>query len=136
MLITEVSQRMAKVLNRYFHLFHQRKYSELEKEVLTYIGSSVIKGKTTSFKLILLVAIYSEFNSLYMDWAKRNNISEEKEIQTQYSNEHENLFIAHCSDPASMDDLLWEVNNYLEDHTERSKHEVEYQLACYRKSLL
>jgi hypothetical protein len=136
MLIDRASKHTKRVLNEIFLHFHERKYNQIEKELIAEIEATVIKGKTTSSKVIEMIAIYSDFNNLYMEWVKEKNINEQKERCAINSGEHHNLLIAHCSDPSSMDDLMWEVINYLENSTPSNKHEVEYQLACYKNSLL
>ena len=69
--------------------------------------------------------LYSTFNIFYQ--------SLYSDITAHKSNLHENILIAHTSDPESMDDLMYEVVMYLKDFENDDQHdEAVYHLSCYR----
>ena len=132
------SQYKKQIIGLYSSL-HKRKFVLMEKKLLTLIAK-ILNEKTSdecdqSDNIVVLILIYSNFNGFFSDWLKHSNKGSERELISLQNNEHHNLLISHCSDPASMDDLLWEISNYLED-PKIGKEEAEHQLACYKDSLL
>lgn len=73
--------------------------------------------------------LYTTFNIFYQ--------SLYSDIKTLESAAHENVLIAHTSDPESMDDLMYEVVTYLKDFENDDQHdEAVYHLDCYRGTYL
>jgi hypothetical protein len=123
-------------LNKIYHHLYQRDFKKAEKSILAIIDYFLSlrlvnheKKQLLSFVLIL----YHNFNSNYLQWVKKQKGDIQKEIGQLCSINHDNLLLAQCRDPASLDDLLYELEKYLNDETEKGhKKSVTYYLNCYR----
>jgi hypothetical protein len=116
-----------------------RNYKRAESTVLNHIENLLKQHErrllhTKEEELLLFESLFFRFNNDYLYWIRQQNKDEEKERLKQESEEHHNYLIAHCFDPASMDDLLWEVHAYIQNPSNKTqKKEIQYQLACYNK---
>jgi hypothetical protein len=68
-----------------------------------------------------------------MAYAQNQDLSVQKELEALCSEEHDNLFIAHASDIADMDDMLFEVIHSLTEEIDHSEEEARKHLDFYRR---
>lgn len=136
--IDTISVHYRKQIFQIYECLYSQKFKEMEQLLLTLIENIIHDAKEgdVSEQIVVVIFIYSNFNTFFSNWLSKKHRSKMKVIGQLNNNEHHNVLIAHCSDAASMDDLLWEVSNYLEKVNESGRREVEYQLDCYKKSLL
>lgn len=80
--------------------------------------------------------LYMKFNETYLEWITSQGKDTKKEEMKHKSNNHLNYYIAHCFDPSSMGEILWQLKQYLDQlpHTER-KSIIKYALDCYKSML-
>lgn len=139
MLFTELPYKYKLLVTSLCELLYKKAYHQAERRLLQIIESiftySSQVGNHHRDEVATVIMIYTQFNILYNDWLRKKKIASSTELASLDNGEHTNYLLAHCSDPASMDDLLWELSDYLENPTARNKEEVSYQLLCYRKSL-
>lgn len=80
--------------------------------------------------------VYLRFNQYYLRWAEEKGLDLTQEKKKLAAAIHQNYLFAHCSDPESMDDLVYAVADSLmniEDETQMD--EAVYQLSCYTRSI-
>lgn len=127
-------------INKMCQLVAERSFREAEESLVSCIGS-LIEQKYHSHNqirrmLTLLEILYTEFNSYYLQWAKKHGKNEISEIEELSNKMHPNFLLANCVDPESMDDLLYEVRNYLMNLSDDAQYkEARYHLECYQKQL-
>lgn len=119
----------------------ERKYTEAEHRLVDIIERMVTRTYSNpnqiSRMITLLEILYSEFNTYYLLWAQHNGKDEMKEIEQLISKSHGNFLLAHCTDSESMDDLLYETNQYLTNlKNEHQKKEATYHLECYKRLIV
>ncbi|MFW5703864.1 MAG: hypothetical protein ACOCXQ_03430 [Patescibacteria group bacterium] len=127
--LNELCYRLAE---RDFRMAEESVMQLMQKLVTyTYQSSNEIERANT-----LIETLYLDFNEYYMQWCKKNGISDVEEIFELYSKEHHNILIAHCSDLESMDDLIYETRKYLSNlRDEDQKREALYHISCYNRQL-
>lgn len=109
----------------------KKNFKEAERKLVELVESQLPKRNIKTVKII-----YDEFNSFFEKWLKNHGIDPAKEEKTLKSEEHDNFLLAHCHDPAAIDDLLYEWKHYLTDEpTEKQKKEVIYHINCYKRQL-
>lgn len=128
----------SKTVNDICKALADRDFKSAESQLLSIIERMVRSEYTMTNQLVRTIALmevlYSEFNTYYMQWALRNGKDEIEEIEALISHAHGNFLLAHCRDAESMDDLLYETNQYLTNlKDEHQKKEVNYHLECYLK---
>lgn len=124
------------LLDTLCHLIYKRKFKEAEKKLLDFIEETLHYSKDSvqiTDKKIICQTIYYSFNRFYLNWLKINKIDIEKERKDLISYEHSNYLISHTTKIAEMDDLLFNLIDYLDSDIQ--KNEVAYGLNCYRKYL-
>ncbi|OGK37165.1 hypothetical protein A3F03_03930 [Candidatus Roizmanbacteria bacterium RIFCSPHIGHO2_12_FULL_41_11] len=119
-------------------LVSERKFKEVELEVLSLIEELLSHANKEDDSLmrdiVIAQIIYSDFNDYYLNWTTSRGKNAEKENTHLVSDEHSNYLIAHSTEVADMDDLLYELNNYLTDlSVKKQKEEVKYHLKCYKR---
>jgi len=122
-------------LNVLCQLVHKRSFKEAEKKLLDFIEKTVLDSKS-SFQAngnkTICQTIYCSFNEFYLNWLKINKLGIKKELNSLISKKHSNYFISHCSKMEEMDDLLFDLINYLDSVIQ--KNEIVYGLNCYKKN--
>jgi len=109
----------------------KKNFAEAEKKLVELVENQLPKGDIKTVKII-----YDEFNNYFEKWLKKRGVDPTKEEKTLRSEEHDNFLLAHCHDPAAIDDLLYEWKHYLtEEPTEKQRQEVIYHINCYKKQL-
>lgn len=128
------------VLNGICELIAAREFKKAEEQVLELLVQMLEVSYTTphsiSEAIELITRLYEEFNSYYLQWSRTQGKDEVTEVEKLCSIAHSNFFIARCTDVESMDDMLYEVRNYLSDlQNESKKEEALYHVTCYRRIL-
>jgi len=128
------------MLDSLCHLIHQKKIKEAENSLLALIEKIFSDSQNGSKKINDYIKMYKTmhhaFNNYYLNWLKKNSNSFKKEKQEISSSKHDNYLVACASQVAEMEDLLYELGNYLTIlHDEDQKKEVAYHLQCYRNNL-
>lgn len=118
----------------------KRDFKNAEQQLLTIVERVVHREYTMSNQLARMIAmlevLYNEFNTYYLQWAAKQGRNEIEEIEALISHSHANFLLAHCTDSESMDDLLYETNQYLTNlKDDQQKNEASYHLECYRKMI-
>ena len=136
---TQLISKPSMVLEKIYTALFERKFSEAENILISfaeYIFEESKKHPIAKDKIELIDSLHSNFNELYLTWVEQKKGDTMKEIDELMSPEHDNFLIAQCADPASVDDLLFELVSYLTTrHEEDQKQEVTYHLTCYKKYL-
>jgi hypothetical protein len=121
------------------HLLSQREFARAEEALLNHLNEMMsreynIEDDAMS-ALSNIQTYYFRFNEYYLNWLQENGMDKEKEIKELSSPNHDNLLLAHMSDPESMDDLVYAVASYV-SHTEDEKEMSEAfdQLRLYKAS--
>lgn len=81
----------------------------------------------------LFHTLYSSFNKYYLRYVERKGVDTGDERDDLRMEDHDNYFIAHCSDPADMDDMLYELINHLMDSVGNTHDDISTHINCYRK---
>jgi hypothetical protein len=128
------------VLNNICELIAARKFKKAEEQVIELLGQMLEVSYTSphsiSEAIDVLNGLYEEFNSYYLQWSRTQGKDEVTEIEQLCSTAHSNFFIARCTDIECMDDMLYEVRNYLSDlQNAAKKEEALYHVSCYRRIL-
>ncbi|MDO8610449.1 MAG: hypothetical protein Q7R95_07920 [bacterium] len=127
----------SKTLTELCRLIYIRKYKEAEHFLLNFIEKTLSESNNSSniqHKKHIYNTIYFSFNQFYYNWLKKNNIDIEKERVFLQSLEHTNFLISHSTEIAEMDDLLYDLVNYL--NAVVLKKDVLYQLQCYKRHFI
>lgn len=133
---------MKNILEDICQLLHRRKYKEAENLLLDLIEKTLTSNKSSDIEYInnkkeILLTIYRSFNEYYLHWLKKNKINIKKEKQLFKYNYHTNFLIAKSSKAPEMEDLLFELENYLNNlNSKEQKKEVKYHLHCYKNGRL
>lgn len=79
--------------------------------------------------------IYLDFNSFYYEWLSKSGARRIRiRLSDLYTKEHNNYFIGHCSDPAGMDDLLYELLHCKNDgNISEVRLHYAYYIARFKK---
>lgn len=127
---------MKDILENSCQLLHQRKYKEAEELLIKFIEKTLTKSSDSSGLNNLkemYITIYCLFNQHYLNWLRRNKIDIKKERQLFKSNNQSNYLIAVSSKAPEMEDLLYELGNYLNNSSSKEqRQEVLYHLKCYK----
>jgi hypothetical protein len=108
---------------------HLKDFTKAETILITLLEELTAREYNTQEELADALktanTLYSTFNIFYQSLFS--------DISSLESDLHENVLIAHMSDPESMDDLMYEVVTYLKDFENDDQHdEAVYHLDCYR----
>ncbi len=128
------------VLNGICELIAAREFKKAEEQVIELLVQMLEVSYTSPHSIAeaieLINGLYEEFNSYYMQWSRTQGKDEVDEVEQLCSTAHSNFFIARCTDIECMDDMLYEVRNYLSDlQNETKKEEALYHVTCYRRIL-
>ena len=138
-MVTQSKQHSSLLLERVFNAVLKRNFSQAEDILISFVEHIFDQSKHNKIKtqdIHLIQTLYSNFNHEYLTWVEQQNLDTMKEIDDLMSPEHDNFLIAQCNDPASVDDLMFELVNYVTDkHVEEQEEEVEYHLTCYKRVL-
>jgi hypothetical protein len=119
---------------------HERKFKRAEK-ILLEITEAILNHNpdlyfNASDAVMIINILYLDFNHYYKAWLTEKGVDVRNECNALSSIEHDNLLIAQCKDPAAVDDLLYELNNYLISTGKKYfKQEATYHLDCYKREL-
>lgn len=108
---------------------HHHNFAEAEMKLLGLVEDIATREynvyEEMQSALTTITILHATFNMFY-----RQHFSD---IESIKSPAHRNVLIAHCSDPESMDDLLYEVSAYLKEfETDAQPTEALYHLHCYK----
>jgi adenosine deaminase len=110
---------------------HNSQFDLAETQLLEYIEDITTREFNTFDEvhpvLKTVNTLYSTFNIFY-----RSQYGDPSDLKKEG---HGNILIARCSDPESMDDLLYEVKSYLdnfETDSDFADDEAAYHLECYK----
>jgi len=112
-----------------YSLVSAKEFFKAENELLNEVNEIISAKSYRSPKVIQFIKmIYSDFNALYFKWLSKSGARIEVQLSDLYTKEHNNYFIGNCSDPAAMDDLLYELLRCQndEDNLELNSHYVFY----------
>lgn len=127
------------VLEKIYNALFERNFSEAEHILISFaehIFDESKKNVISKENIQLIDSLHTNFNELYLTWVEQKEADTMKEIDELMSPEHDNFLIAQCADPASVDDLLFELVSYLTTRRQDDqKDEVTYHLNCYKKYL-
>ncbi len=127
---------MKDILENSCQLLHQRKYKEAEELLIKFVEKTLTVSSDTSYLNDLkemYITIYCLFNHHYLNWLRRNKIDTKKARHLFKSNNQSNYLIAVSSKAPEMDDLLYELGNYLlNSSSKEQREEVAYHLKCYK----
>ena len=130
---------MKNTVDNICNLLYQKKYREAESQLISYIEETLFKKNglaNSNQNRETYLALYRLFNNYYLNWLKTKKIRYKKGKLLFRSNGHTNLLISKTSQVAEMDDMLFELGNYLDNTRSTSqKNEVLYHLHCYKKGL-
>jgi len=112
-----------------YTLVAAHEFSKAEKELLKKIYI-IISDKTYRLPEVIqfIKIIYSDFNSLYFKWLSQSGARIRVQLSDLYTKEHDNYFIGNCSDPAAMDDLLYEL---IQCKNDADNSELNTHYECY-----
>lgn len=135
-----ITQENINVITSIFKALYNRDMHSAESQLFSVVESIITQSKKEEFDIVeslnVLMILYSEFNTYYLSWLNTNKYDVVKERMELSSSEHNSYLISHCSDPASMDDLLFEAHTYLTDMQDPYQvQEVQSHLEHYRKML-
>ena len=108
---------------------HQRNFEEAESKLLS-LAEDITNREYNVYEelqsaLTTITILHATLNMFY-----RQHFSDIEDIKSPV---HRNVLIAHCSDPESMDDLLYEVSAYLKEfENDGQPTEALYHLNCYK----
>lgn len=126
------------IMSLYRAMFNKN-YREAEGYVLGFVERVINRPRNNPDLRLddmhMLDLLYRYFNEKYIAWVAFHKKDTEKEHTKQHRDGHPNYLLANCFDPSSMDDLLWELANYIENPTDAQKKEIQYQLDCYKNML-
>lgn len=119
-------------------LLYKRNIEHLESRVLDLMEDFMTREYNTlddsNDALHEIKTLYFSFNEYYEEWLKDQNIDAQKEIKDAMRPFHANILMAHCVDPESMDDLMYEVYEHVNNlDNESQTDEAQYHLDCYKK---
>lgn len=125
------------LLEKIFEMLYKREFSTLEFILMSYIEhifKRSVHSEISEPDMRFVLSIYRNFNEQYLNWLEKSNYDIEKEIDELTSLDHDNFMIAQCTDSAAIDDLFFELLEYITtNHYDHQKEEVEYHLNCYKK---
>lgn len=125
------------IINTLIKHVHRRNFKQAENEMLNLVEAVLENekmSKETKTQMILEVhAVYTQFNDHYTAYIRAIGGDLKKEHNELTSDDHENYFIANSSDVSDMDDLLYELLNYLMDSMDSSQDEVQEHISYYRR---
>lgn len=121
-----------------FTFVENRRFEKAESLLISLVedimGKNSPSAEEIQADLALISTIYHDFNHAYMQHIQHVGKDEFAEIDSLMNSEHHNFLFANLTDPASMDDLLYEVKEYLTDLQDESHgEEAQLQLAYYKK---
>lgn len=111
---------------------HNQQFAVAEKTLLNLVEDIIGREYNTHEDCVeaqkVLKTIYYSFNEMFQKMYGND-------ITALRSDLHENILIAHCSDPESMDDLLYEASDYVAHVENETQHsEATRHLECYRQN--
>ena len=122
------------------HLIFHHKIKQARKE-LSNLLNSILKTKLNGdLKLYQvyknsLEQLYFNFNYQYFKWVKENYPEKlEEEIKRFKNREHENILISLFSHPEEIDDLFFNLKQYIQTKNELLKKEANLILKLSLKS--
>ncbi len=110
-------------------VFH-RKEREVQKEILDLLNSILKTKLNGDLKLYqsyrnLLEQLYFNFNYHYFKWVKENHPENlEREIKRFKNRDHENILISFFKNPGDVDDLFYNLYQYLKTKGKYPKTEA------------
>ncbi|MCX7996981.1 MAG: hypothetical protein N2691_04520 [Patescibacteria group bacterium] len=127
-------------LDELCRLLSQRDYPSAEKKLIEFLESLLEREYNISDDIEAAMAdldiIYTRFDQYYANWGKNHGISPARELEELADSSHENILLAHCSDPESMDDLVYEVRKFLAgQNIELSGDEAYIHLEAYKRNM-
>lgn len=118
-----------------FTLLEKRQFRLAEKALLKLINEFISKNDLTRHAQISSLSkdLYDNFNRKYLTWIKEKGKNIHEEVVTLHSNDNDNLLLAHCTDAACIDDMMFDFTNLSSEKRKFSSQlkEIAYQYQCY-----
>jgi hypothetical protein len=110
-----------------------KEFKKAEIELLKII-EHVITNQAYKIPGVLhfISLMYTDFNSYYCKWLTKSGTRIKVQLSDLYTKEHSNYLIGNCTDPAAMDDLLYELIHCSDDE---ANSEVKIHYSCYIRRL-
>lgn len=90
----------------------------------------------TGDEVFVSEVIYVEFNKYYEYWLAQHGHTGSNNTSSLHTEEHDNVLIDKCTDPGSIDDLMWDLNNLLTANPDNYvTDDITYHLDCYNRTL-
>lgn len=106
----------------------ESEFLKAERELLNIIKKVIDTKSYRSSEVIPFInLIYTDFNSNYFKWLTQSGARIRVQLADLYTKEHNNYLIGNCSDPAAMDDLLYEILHY----DVNTSSDVDHHYTCY-----
>jgi hypothetical protein len=91
---------------------YKRKFDKAEIYALRLLSDLLENTIDSSHKQFIISLMYQSFNGYYDSWLRKMNYDAIKEFDDLRSLEHDNLFIAYCSNVYAMEVLLKQAFEY------------------------
>src|SRR5438105_876423 len=105
--LEDLSQDYEQKLDNLCMSVYRKDFLQAEELTLELVRSILNHNDTQEEDILITNTIYASFNDYYKLWLKRQDKDLNSMIKETYSDKHDNYLIAHCSDPAAIDDLLY-----------------------------
>ena len=109
---------------------YKRKFDKAEMFSLRLLSDLLENKAEQSHKQFIVSLLYLSFNSYYNSWLRKMKYDAVKELDDLRSLEHDNLFIAYCSNVYAMEALLKQAFEYFSKPTE--PYEILYCVDNYK----
>jgi len=109
-----------------FELVLDSKSKEIEMTLIQIIEEGI---KNNAVGLLAQInIIYIDFNQLFSLWLRSKSLP-----RSFYDRSiHQNRLLSKCTDPASMDDIMFMIMRYVQDPQEEKKTEILHDIDCYK----
>ena len=112
-----------------YSLVSANEYIKAETRLLSIIDNIIqTKAYTAPEILHFIQSIYTDFNATYYKWLAKSGTRIQVQLADLYTKEHNNYLIGNCTDPAAMDDLLYEL---IQCSNDAENTEVNTHYTCY-----
>jgi len=133
-MINNLSKAYQDSLKIIYAYISESEFLKAESELLKIIKKII---DTKSYKLPEVISfvnlIYTDFNSNYFKWLTQSGARIRVQLADLYTKEHNNYLIGNCSDPAAMDDLLYEMLHYDVNANSDVEHHYTYYVTRMKK---
>jgi hypothetical protein len=127
-------------LDRICQQLYTRSFYEAENVLLSLVKQvyDVYESPEghTEQEILVSQVLYVEFNDYFEKWLQEKGKTQSDLVDELSKDEHENILLANCTDPASMDDLMWDLNNVLTSNPHNYvMDDIDYHIVCYKRAM-